>query len=288
MVYHFNQAGERMYRFFIDSEQLNNDLISITGDDYNHIKNVLRMKIGEKVLLSDGSDKEYEACIIRYNDHNAYALNGYDSGESNATVVSKNKRHRDKHDIKDEVILKITDVFGSSRELPSKITLFQGYPKGDKMEQIVQKAVELGACEIVPVMMNRCVVKLDEKKAVKKAIRLNSIAEGAAKQSKRGIIPKVRDVMSMEQALEYAKSLEYVIIPYESAEGMEYSRRILKDAAEKGSVGVFIGPEGGFENFEVEKLKSIGGRIITLGHRILRTETAGMTVLSILMWLMED
>ena len=258
-----------MYRFFIDSEQLDNDLISITGDDYNHIKNVLRMKIGEKVLLSDGGDKEYEASIVGF----------YDDGDR----TNKGASH-----IQPAVILKVTDVFGSSRELPSKITLFQGYPKGDKMEQVVQKAVELGAYEIVPVMMNRCVVRLDEKKAARKTERLNSIAEGAAKQSKRGIIPKVREVMSMKQALEYASSLEYVIIPYECADGMDYSRKILKDAAEKDSVGIFIGPEGGFENSEVEKLKSIGGKIITLGHRILRTETAGMAVLSILMWLMED
>ncbi len=249
-----------MYRFFIDSWQLENDYIEIIGDDYNHIRNVLRMKIGEKVLLSDGSDKEYEACIVEYTDNTA-----------DSPCVR----------------LKITDVFGNARELPAKITLFQGYPKGDKMEQIVQKAVELGAYEIVPVMMNRCVVKLDDKKASKKVERLNSIAESAAKQSKRGLIPKVRDIMNMEQALEYAKSLEYVIIPYECAEGMEHSRNVLKEAADMSSVGIFIGPEGGFEASEIERLQLIDGKVITLGHRILRTETAGMTILSILMWLLE-
>lgn len=252
-----------MYRFFIDHEQLNNDYIEIAGDDYNHIRNVLRMKIGEKVLLSDGSDKEYEAVIVEYC--------GSERNDCGSSAVR----------------LKITDIFGNNRELPAKITLFQGYPKGDKMEQIVQKAVELGVYEIVPVMMNRCVVKLDDKKANKKVERLNSIAESAAKQSKRGIIPKVREVMTIGQAIDYAKSLECVIIPYECAEGMEYSRNILKEAADKGSVGIFIGPEGGFETSEIEKLKGLGGNIISLGHRILRTETAGMTVLSILMWLME-
>ncbi len=244
-----------MYRFFVDQEQLNKDIVEITGEDYNHICNVLRMKVGEKVLLCDGNDREYEAVIV---------------------------------EVSDSVKLKITDVFGSSRELPAKITLFQGYPKGDKLEQIVQKAVELGAYEIVPVMMNRCVVKLDDKKAAKKVERLNAIAQSAAKQSKRGIVPKVREVMSLKQALGYAKSLECVIIPYECAEGMEYSRKVLEEAKNKKSVGIFIGPEGGFEASEIDSLKDIGGKIITLGHRILRTETAGMTVLSVLMWLMEE
>lgn len=281
-----------MYRFFIDHEQLNNDYIEITGDDYNHIRNVLRMKIGEKVLLSDGSDKEYEAVITEYCENDANTVNiPLHSGKNN---LHNSKNNSDKKDIDKKnnyagsvVRLKITDVFGNNRELPSKIILFQGYPKGDKMEQIVQKAVELGAYEVVPVMMHRCVVKLDDKKSAKKVERLNSIAESAAKQSKRGIIPKVREVMNLEQSLEYAKGLECVIIPYESAEGMEYSRKVLAESAGKGSIGIFIGPEGGFETSEIEKLKGIGGNIISLGHRILRTETAGMTVLSILMWLME-
>ena len=246
-----------MYRFFVDAEQLENDFVETTGDDYNHIHNVLRMKIGEKVLLCDGSDKEYEACIVEF------------------------------PDAQSAVRLKITDVFGTSRELPTKLILFQGYPKGDKMEQIVQKAVELGAYQVVPVMMNRCVVKLDDKKAAKKVERLNLIAESAAKQSKRGIIPRVREVMNFSEALEYAKTLECTLIPYECAEGMDYSRKMLSDASKKSSVGIFIGPEGGFEVSEIEKLTLMGGNIITLGHRILRTETAGMTVLSILMWLSE-
>ena len=282
-----------MYRFFIDHEQLNNDYIEIAGDDYNHIRNVLRMKIGEKVLLSDGSDKEYEAVITDYcegeRDNTDTQVAPIRNTSFDSEDYSGNNRVADKRNNygSSVVRLKITDVFGNNRELPSKITLFQGYPKGDKMEQIVQKAVELGAYEIVPVMMHRCVVKLDDKKSAKKVERLNSIAESAAKQSKRGIIPTVREVMNLEQSLEYAKGLECVIIPYESAEGMEYSRKVLAESAGKGSIGIFIGPEGGFETSEIEKLKGIGGNIISLGHRILRTETAGMTVLSILMWLME-
>lgn len=245
-----------MYRFFVSKDQLKDELISITGDDYNHIRNVLRMKIGEEILLSDGADKEYAGCIDSYDD----------SGT---------------------VKVRITDVFGESRELPARIVLFQGYPKADKMEQIIQKAVELGAYEIVPVMMKRCVVKLDEKKAEKKVERFNSIALSAAKQSKRGIIPKVSGVMNMEQAIHYAKKLDYVIIPYESAEGMEYSKSVMAEAVNHSSIGVFIGPEGGFDAGEIEMLKNINGRIISLGNRILRTETAGMTALSILMYQLE-
>lgn len=247
-----------MYRFFVEPEQLNGEHVTIYGKDYNHIHNVLRMKNGEEVLLSDGNGKEY-LCRIE----------GF--------CVDEQK-----------VILNIIDMFGSARELPTKITLFQGYPKGDKLEQIVQKAVELGVFEIVPVMMKRSVVKLDDKKACKKIERLNSVAESAAKQSKRGIIPEVKPVLSMKEAVDYAKGMDYVILPYEQAEGMEYSRQVINNAKGKDTVAVFIGPEGGFDSSEVEWIQSIGGKTITLGHRILRTETAGMAVLSLLMYLLED
>lgn len=251
-----------MYRFFVEQDQLNNEFVRIVGDDYNHIRNVLRMRLGEKVLISDGRDKEYEAAIVGFEDDACFD----DSA----------------------VLLKITDVFGVSRELPSKITLFQGYPKGDKMEQIIKKAVELGVFEIVPVMMNRCVVKLDEKKADKKVQRFNNIALSAAKQSKRGVVPTVTGVMSFEDALDYTKSMDYVIIPYECAEGMNYSRQILEGASGYSSIGVFIGPEGGFEKKEIDMLVDMGGKVISLGKRILRTETAGMAVLALLMYMLEE
>ena len=184
-----------------------------------------------------------------------------------------------------EVLLKIVDIFGNNRELPAKIILFQGYPKGDKMEQIVQKAVELGVAEGVPVMMKRCVVKLDDKKAAKKIERLNGVALSAAKQSKRGRIPEVKAVMSMEDAV--PSTLDHVIVPYESEEGMEYSKKVIEQVTDGGSIGIFIGPEGGFEPTEIEKLSGIDAQILSLGHRILRTETAGMVVLSLLMFALE-
>lgn len=247
-----------MYRFFVKNEVLNHTPLKITGEDYNHIKNVLRLKCGETVLVSDGEDKEYVCEITGYN-------------------------------IEEEsVFLEITDVLGASRELASKITLFQGYPKGDKMETIIQKAVELGAFEIVPVMMKRSIVKLDSKKAYKKVERFNSISLSAAKQAKRGIIPEVKQVMTMKEAVSYAKEMDYILLPYENAEGIEASKEILKEAKSKQRIAVFIEWEGGFEPSEVEMIEAVGGKIITLGHRILRTETAGMTILSLLMFLLEE
>lgn len=247
-----------MYRFFVSPEQLLQEPIRISGEDYNHIHNVLRMKTGEEVLVTDQGEKEY-LCEIADYDADAQA-----------------------------VLLRVVDVFGNNRELPARIVLFQGYPKGDKMEQIVQKAVELGVAEIVPVMMKRCVVKLDEKKAAKKIERLNGVALSAAKQSKRGRIPEVKPAMNVEQAIQYAQSLDSIIVPYESAEGMEYSKKVIDEITDGRSIGIFIGPEGGFEPSEIEKIEAVGGKVISLGHRILRTETAGMVVLSLLMFGLEE
>lgn len=247
-----------MHRFFVKQNQLNSSPVRIMGQDYNHIKNVLRLKKGEEVLLCDGGEKEY-LCIIT----------GYDMEE-------------------ESVLLEIEDVFANARELPVKITLFQGYPKGDKLETIVQKAVELGAYEVVPVMMRRCVVKLNEQKAERKIERLNSISLSAAKQSKRGRIPDVTKVMSMEEACQYANKMDYILLPYENAEGMEYAKKVIRQAKGKKHIGIFIGPEGGFEQSEVDMVESLGGKTLSLGHRILRTETAGMTILSLLMFLLEE
>jgi 16S rRNA (uracil1498-N3)-methyltransferase len=172
-------------------------------------------------------------------------------------------------------------------ELPVSVTLFQALPKMDKMELVIQKAVELGAVEIVPVRTKRCVVKLDEKKAEKKLARWRTIAESAAKQSGRGIVPKVHDLLSFDEALTYAKKLETVMIPYELYDDMPASVKRMKKASESASIGIFIGPEGGFERSEIEQALGQGVHPISLGKRILRTETAGMTVLSVLMFLIE-
>lgn len=244
-----------MHHFFTDPSQVQGDKIEIEGTDVNHIKNVLRMKIGEKVQISDQSGKNY-------------------SCELEAFEAEK-------------VRFQILEEREPENELPSRIYLFQGLPKSDKMEWIVQKAVELGVYEVIPVATHRAVVKLDEKKAVKKIARWNAIAEGAAKQSGRDVIPCVKEVMSLENALSYAASLDLILMPYEDAEGMEKTRWVIGQIKPGQSIGIFIGPEGGFEETEVQKAQKSGAVPVTLGKRILRTETAGLTVLSILMYHLE-
>ncbi len=244
-----------MYHFFVTPQQVKENEICIEGSDVNHIKNVLRMKIGEQLEISDGNNKKY-LCEI-------------------SSLAA------------DEVRVSIMEEVEKDTELPSKIYLFQGLPKSDKMELIVQKAVELGVYEIIPVATKRAVVKLDDKKALKKVERWNSIAEGGAKQSGRTIIPNVKNVMSYKEAVGYAADLDVMLIPYELADGMKETREIISNILPGQSVGIFIGPEGGFDTAEVEYAVENGAKAITLGKRILRTETAGLTTLSILMYHLE-
>ncbi len=247
-----------MQRFFAEpgSIDLINQRIRLTGSDVNHIRNVLRMKNGEELWVSDGDKKEYH-CVIRSSDQ-------------------------------EEIVLDILYAQEPDYELPCSIWLFQCLPKSDKMELIIQKAVELGAAGIVPVSSKRCVVSLDEKRAAKKRDRWQQIAEGAAKQSRRMKIPEVMPVTSFRQALLMASDMDVVLIPYEMASGMQETRQILRGIAPGNRVAVFIGPEGGFDKEEVLEAVKAGAHTITLGRRILRTETAGMTVLSILMYLLEQ
>ena len=247
-----------MQRFFVEPYQIEEEAhrIHINGTDVNHIKNVLRMKCGEDVWISDGGDKEYH-CQIE------------ELGE-------------------DEVLLHILYAQEPEYELPNKIYLFQGLPKADKMELIIQKAVELGAFSIIPVETKRCVVKLDVKKAAKKVVRWQQIAESAAKQSKRMLIPHVHEVITFKEDLKYAESMDIRLIPYELAKGMPETKEILAAIEPGQSIGIFIGPEGGFEEKEVKAAIEGGAKPITLGRRILRTETAGLAILSVLMFQLEN
>lgn len=245
-----------MHHFFVTPNQIREDRIYIEGSDVNHIKNVLRMKIGEELQISDGGQGKY-LCEI----------------ESMSS---------------EEICTWIKEKQAADTELPSKIYLFQGLPKSDKMELIIQKAVELGVFEIVPVATKRAVVKLDDKKAGKKVERWNSIAEGGAKQSGRNVVPKVTRVMSFKEAVAYAKDLDVILVPYELAKGMQETKQVISAIIPGQSVGIFIGPEGGFEETEVEYAMENGAKAITLGKRILRTETAGLTTLSILMYHLES
>ena len=246
-----------MYRFFVEPSQIGEEEIRICGSDVNHIKNVLRMKQGEEILISGGENLEYTCYIQEMQE--------------------------------EEVTAHIMYVQEAGYELPSRIFLFQGLPKGDKMELIIQKAVELGIHQIVPVASRRSVVKLDKKKEEKKIVRWQAIAESAAKQSKRMYVPQVAGVMSFGEAVQYAGKLDVVLMPYELAKGMKETKEIIRGIQKGQSVGIFIGPEGGFEEEEVRQAVSLAGaRPITLGKRILRTETAGLTVLSILMFELEE
>lgn len=245
-----------MNQFFVEESQIHGSEIIIEGTDVNHIKNVLRMKTGEEVMISNGTDKHYICSIMTISEQ--------------------------------QVVAKIVDIDTNSTELPVKLYLFQGLPKADKMELIIQKSVELGVHEIIPVAMKRCVVKLDTKKEKSKLARWQGIAENAAKQSKRMVIPNIARVMNFKEAVAYAKSLDYNIIPYEFANGMERSKQVVKSLSQYKSVGIFIGPEGGFEEAEIAYAKENNMQIISLGKRILRTETAGLTALSVIMFELEQ
>lgn len=241
-----------MNHFFVEKSHLNKDGIFIDQPgDVNHIRHVLRLREGDRLTVSAGEgNREYLCRISRL--------------------------------AEDEIRLEVEDIYGSSRELPIDITLYQGLPKGDKMEWIIQKAVELGAVRIVPVATRRSIVKLTGSKAEKKIARWQGIARSAAEQSKRNRVPKVARVMSFSKALEDAAALETLLIPYEEAEGMEEARKLIAGLKGKKSLGIFIGPEGGFEPSEIQMAIEAGAGVMSLGHRILRTETAGMMLLSVI------
>lgn len=188
----------------------------------------------------------------------------------------------------DTVVCTLRFVKEEGVELPSEIYLFQALPKADKMELIVQKAVELGAHEIIPVAAKRCVVKLDEKKAANKVNRWQGISEAAAKQSRRGVIPLVHTPVTLQEAVEMAKDMDVRLIPYELAEDMSHTRSLIEAVGPGQRIAVFIGPEGGFEESEIQTALAAGIEPVTLGRRILRTETAGLTVLSWLMYHLEE
>lgn len=246
-----------MYQFFVEPHQICDKNVTILGGDVNHIKNVLRMKVGEELSVSNGMDgKEYRCGIVAFEE--------------------------------DRVLCELRFVKEDGVELPAQVYLFQGLPKADKMELIIQKAVELGVYCVIPVATKRCVVKLDDKKAKSKIARWQSISEAAAKQSKRRIVPEIMDVMSFKEALTYVKDFEMKLIPYELAEDMSKTKEIIGGLQPGQRIAIFIGPEGGFDEAEVQGAMSAGVEPITLGKRILRTETAGFTVLSWIMYELEE
>lgn len=246
-----------MLHLFVTPDELQGDTLIITGEQFNHMKNVLRMKVGEEFSAMNGADeKEYRYGIETITD--------------------------------DAITARLRFVKEANNELPVKVTIYQGLPKADKMDLICQKCVELGACRIVPVAMARSVVKLDAQRGARKKDRWQKIAEAAAMQSRRGIVPEVSLPMTMEEAVADAKKTCTVgLLPYELQKDDGSTKGILESLTPGQSLAIFIGPEGGFEEKEVEMAKKAGIRPISLGKRILRTESAAMVVLSWLIYLFE-
>ena len=243
-----------MYHFFTSPSNISKDRIIINGADVNHIKNVLRMKIGDELLISDGCGTDHTCVISEISDKN--------------------------------IICDIIEKDASLSEPSVRFYLFQGMPKADKFEHIIQKSVELGIYEIIPVITSRTVVKYDKKKLELKSERWQRIAEGAAKQSRRGIIPKVCDAMTFDKAIELVSNKESgisrILMPYENFKDMSATGKILSSIEPGMSVAIFVGPEGGFEEDEVRLACEHGAECISLGSRILRTETAPLMLLSVL------
>lgn len=240
------------------TQNITGDRVTITGEDFNHLRNVLRVKIDDDILVSDGSGSDFIASIT-------------DVGASEITAVIVGN--------------------GQPRELPIDITLYQALPKGDKMETIIQKCVELGAARIVPVETSRCVVKLDSKGRAKKVERWQKIAQSASEQCQRSRIPEISPVMTWQQALNDAEGSQNHqnrvrnVIAYELETGAEGLKKLLTDARELNidEIRVFVGPEGGFAQNEVDEAVNGGIMPISLGKRILRTETAGMALIAAVM-----
>ena len=236
-----------MFNFFVEQSARQGDQFLISGQDYNHIRNVLRMQPGDTFLVScDGA-----SCLCRLEQLND-----------------------------DAVVAQILEEDYQNTELPVYFYLFQGLPKGDKLELIIQKSVELGVAGIVPVEMSRCVMKLDEKKKSSRQARWQSIAESAAKQSKRNIIPEVSGVLTYKQAMAKIDEMDLFLVPYENERGMAATREALALIKPGMSVGILVGPEGGFDPQEISMARDKGAKIVSLGKRILRAETAAVAAVA--------
>ena len=270
-----------MSKFFVKSNQINNNEIKILGTDVNHIKNVLRLSIGNEInICNEETSVNYTAKIDKLE--------------------------------KDYIICKIEKVVNLSVETNVDITIFQGLPKADKMELIIQKSVELGAYDIIPTKMNRCVVKLKEKDANKKIQRWQKISEVAAKQCGRSHIPTIQNITNIEKICQESKNYDIVIVAYEKEdkntikEELKKLKKLQEQLQENNLIGnqeisnktiekkkeikiaIVIGPEGGIEEEEINKLEKCGAKIVTLGKRILRTETVALHILSIIMYELES
>ena len=245
-----------MPKFFIKNNQIKNNIVTILGEYVNHIANVLRIKIGEEIQVCNTDTTE------------------------NYNV----KLHTIQ---KDKIECEITEKIKSEAESYINLTIFQGIPKSDKMELIIQKYTELGVKQIYPVQMERCISKISQKDEKKKIERWQKISEVAAKQSGRDVIPQINFTIKVKDICEYIKKFDIIIVPYEKEqeysfkESLEFFKNL---KSQKTSIGIVIGPEGGFEPDEINLLKNAGAKIVTLGKRILRTETVALAMASVIMY----
>ena len=249
-----------MPRFFVKTEQIEETKISIIGEDVKHIKNVLRKRTGDIIEICNQETGIAYKCEIQ---------------EIGEEVISNN------------ILQEITTTDGRI-----KIDIYQGLPKADKMELIIQKSIELGVNAVIPVEMQRCIVKLDSKSENKKIERWKKIAESAAKQSGRNTIPEIRHIAKIEDIINSKNEYDAIIVCYENEKQNTIKNELLKIkqlSLEKSHIklAIVIGPEGGLEENDVENLKNNGAKIVTLGNRILRTETVALNILSVIMYELE-
>lgn len=248
-----------MPRFFVKNEQIKGTTIEILGEDVKHIKNVLRKQIGDNIEICDQDTEKSYICEIEKIGNESILTN----------IIEELQSYDDN----------------------IKVDIYQGLPKADKMELIIQKSVELGVNSIIPVAMKRCVVKIDSKDESKKIARWQKIAESAAKQSGRSTIPEIKNIVNIEKIIQLIKEYDCVIVAYENEKNNTIKRELLEikeKVHDKVKIAVVIGPEGGLEEKDVELLKHNGAKIVTLGHRILRTETVALNVLSVIMYELEN
>lgn len=249
-----------MPKFFVEENQIKSNQITILGKDVNHIKNVLRKKQEDTLIICNQ--------------------------ESNLDYLAKIAKIEE-----EKIICTIQEKLNTNAEAKVEITILQGLPKADKMELIIQKAVELGVYSITPVEMKRCVVKLQEKDKQKKLQRWQKIAQVAAKQCGRNIIPKIQEIKKLPNICQLCEKYDIVLVAYEKEEEnkLKYELEKLKqDPKENLKIAILIGPEGGIEEAEIEQLKEAGAKVVTLGKRILRTETVALNMLSVIMYELED
>ena len=252
-----------MHHFFADKENFREDSIFLTDENYNHAVNVLRLEEGERILISDPDGIDYLCSVAEI----------------------RRPGEQDHNDTFGDAWLRavIGEVCEENHELPAEVVLFQCLPKADKMELIIQKAVELGVAAVVPVQSKNCVVKLDDRKADSKIRRWQAIAESAAKQSKRSVIPVVHAPVNWKEAIEMSAGFDVRMIPYEAENGLTSMCEAIISLLPGRKIAVYIGPEGGFDPLEVSMARRHGVVPVSLGRRILRTETAAIAALSMIM-----